>query len=202
MVREEDGTMRLGFAEAVVGVLTRPRATLRQVGGGESLGLALVAWVLVGLITGWSSALTTPEAADMLGGPAGMIAATVAGGGMALLVQAGVCYGLARLLGSRGSFQGLLSGLALANVPSVFTAPLALLAITLGGAGMALYTLGAVTIAVWGIVLAVLAVRETFTTTNGRAALIYFLPLIVILLLMVAVAVVVMAISMTFARRF
>jgi len=194
--------MRVGFAEAVVGVLTRPRATLRQVGEGESLGPALVAWVLVAVISGWSSALTVPEGAAYMPPAIVLIPATIAAGGMLLLLQAGMCYGLARLLGSKGGFRGLLSGLALANVPAGFSAPLALLVIALGGAGMALYWPGMVAISIWGVVLGVLAVRETFTTSTGRAALIYFLPLVLILLLAFAVAVVVTAIGMALAPLF
>ena len=182
--------MRHGFAEIVVGVLTRPQGTLRRVGEGGSLGPALIALVLVAIVTGWSSALAFPGMAGLLGGPILLVPATIMIGGMLLLLQAGVCYGLARLFGSHGSFRGLFSGLALANVPSVFQAPFALLAVILGPVGMTLNMLGTVALSIWAIVLGVMAVRETFITSTGRAALIYFLPLVLLLGLAVAVLVI------------
>lgn len=176
-----------GFAEMVVGILTRPRDMLRQVGDGRSLGPALIVLAMVAAITGWSSAVAAPHIADLVGGPAPLALATIAGGGFLLLVQAGIGYGVARLLGSRGNFRGLLSGLALANVPSVFQAPFALLGVTLGPAGMALNALGTAALSIWVIVLSVLALRETFVTSTGRAVLIYFLSLILVLFLALAV---------------
>ncbi|HSW09782.1 MAG TPA: Yip1 family protein [Bacillota bacterium] len=194
--------MRQGFAEMVVGILARPRETLRQVGDGGSLGPALIVLAMVAAITGWSSALASPHIAARVGGPAPLALMAIMGGGVLLLVQAGIGYGLARLLGSRGSFLGLLSGLALANVPSVFQAPFALLAVTLGPAGTALSALGTAALSVWVIVLSVLALRETFVTSTGRAVLIYFLYLILVLFLAGALAVLAMVAGMLLPALF
>jgi hypothetical protein len=202
MVSGEESTMRPGFAEAVIGILTRPRDTLRQVADGGSLGLALVILVLVAMVTGLSSALASPGTAEWVGGTIPLALLTAMGAVLFLLVQAGMGYGLARLLGSRGNFRGLLSGLVLANVPSVFQAPFALLAVTLGPAGMVLQALGQVALSIWAVALSVLAVRETFAVSTGRAAFIYFFPLILTLILALAVAVVVMVIGMLLPALF
>jgi len=188
--------MPYGLAEAVAGILIRPRETLRQVGGGASLGPALVALLLTALVSRWSSTLINPEPAAWLGGSIAYTLLTVASMGLLFFLLAAVYYGLARLLRLRGSFRGLLSGLALANVPSVFTAPLALLAVALGPAGQVLAGLGTMALGIWVTVLSVLAVREVFATSTGRALLIYLLPVALALALALAAAVMVVALTL------
>jgi hypothetical protein len=174
----------LGFAETVIGIITSPAATVREVSRGNALRLAVPAFFLALLVTNTTAVLTEPELAQLLGGPGAALVVLTAFSFLYLLSQSGLCYSLARLFGCRGSFATLLSLLALANVPSVFSAPLALFRFVPGAGGF-LHGLGTFLLAVWVIALGVLAVRETFQLPTGRAVIIFFLPLFLVLLLVV-----------------
>jgi hypothetical protein len=175
----------LGFAETVIGIITSPAATVRDVSRGNALRLAVPAFFLALLVTNTTAVLTEPELAQLLGGSGAALVVLTAFSFLYLLSQSGLCYSLARLFGCRGSFATLLSLLALANVPSVFSAPLALLRFVPGLAGGFFHGLGSFALAVWVIALGVLAVRETFQVSGRRAVIIFFLPLFLVLLLVV-----------------
>lgn len=175
----------LGFAETVTGIITGPADTMREISRRKAFRLAVPAFFLALLVTNISAVLTEPELAQLLGGPGAALLVLTAFSFLYLLSQSGLCYSLARLFGCRGSFATLISLLALANVPSVFSAPLALLRFVPGLAGGFFHGLGSFALAVWVVALGVLAVRETFQISTGRAVIIFFLPLFLVLLLVI-----------------
>lgn len=179
----------LGFTETVIGIITSPATTMREISRRKALSLAVPVFFLALLVTNFSAVLTEPELAQLLGGPGAALVALIAFSILYLLSQSSLCYSLARLFGCRGSFATLLSLLALANVPSVFSAPLALLRFVPGVGGF-LHGLGTFVLAVWVIVLGVFAVRETFQLPTGRAVIIFFLPLFLVLSLAIVLALV------------
>lgn len=179
-------TEKLGFAETVIGIIASPAATMREVSRVNALPLALPVFFLALLVTNASAVLTETELVQLFGGPVPALAAFTAFAFFYLLSQSTLSYYLARLFGFRGSYTTLLSLLALANVPSVFTAPLSLVRFVPGIAGALLHGLVSFILAVWVIALGVLAVRETFQLSAGRAVIIFFLPLFLLLLLALA----------------
>lgn len=191
-----DGLAReYGLAEAVVGMISSPVATMREMSQGSFLRVSLTVFFLVLLPVSLSTALTDTALAAQLGGPAVVFAVLITLSLLIFFTQAGLCFATARLFGARGSFSGLLSLLALANVPSIFMVPYALLRLAPGIIGSVLHGLGSLVLTVWVGILAVIAVRETFQLSTGRALLIYFLPilLLVVLVLMAGLAVIVVS---------
>jgi len=184
---EHDYSEKLGLSEIVVGVITRPTATMREISRGRFLPLAIAMFFLSALIANASSVLTETEMTQLLGGsiPALLVMMLIAL--FYLFGNTVLCYALARLFRCRGSFVTLLSLLAVANVPSVFTAPLALVRVMPGLVGEIFYGLGMIILGVWIAVLGVFAVRETFQLSAGRAVMIYLLPFILVLALLMLV---------------
>lgn len=182
---DDNLSAKIGFTETFTGMITSPAATMREVSRGHALRLAVPAFFLALLVTNTAAVLTEAELAQLFGGPVPALAALTAFAVFYLVTQSGLCYSLARLFGCRGSFITLLALLALANVPSVFTAPLAMARLVPGLPGGFLHGLGSFALAVWVISLGVLAVRETFQLSTRRAVTIFFLPLFLVLLLVV-----------------
>ncbi|MHB1254928.1 MAG: YIP1 family protein [Dethiobacteraceae bacterium] len=188
-IESKDDFVRKGsLAEVVVGIIVSPVATMRAVNREPSLRLSLTVFLLVMLVVSIGTVLADAELAAQLGGSAVVFAVLMPLAIFILFTQAGVCFGAARLLGARGSFANLLSLFALANIPSFFMAPLALVSFVPGIAGGILHGLGSFVLSTWVMVLAIIAVRETFQVTTGRALLIYGLPILLLVGLVVLVA--------------
>ncbi|MBS3899142.1 MAG: YIP1 family protein [Dethiobacter sp.] len=185
---KDEVTRRDGLAEVVVGIISSPVATIREVSKEPSLRLSFTAFILVMMVVSMTTALTDVELTAQLGGSAVVFAVLMPFSLLILVVQAGVSFGAARLLGARGSFHNLLSLFALSNLPSLFMAPLALLRFAPGIAGSILHGLGSFILSVWVLVLAVIAVRETFQVTTGRALLICYLPILLLVVLVALLA--------------
>lgn len=190
---DENMAAKIGFAETVTGIITSPAATMREISRGNALGLAVPAFILAMLVTNTAAVLTEAELVQLIGGPGPALLALTAFSFFYLAGKSGLCYSLARLFGCRGRFSTLLSLLALANVPSIFTAPLALTMLVPDPAGAILHGLGSFTLVVWIIALGVLAVRETFQVSTARAVIIFFLPLFLVLALVVVLVLVLAA---------
>ncbi|MBT9142599.1 MAG: hypothetical protein DDT29_00993 [Dehalococcoidia bacterium] len=189
---KDEFARRDGLAEVIVGIIGSPVATMRKVNREHSLPLSLAIFLLVMLVVSLATVLTDATFLAQLGvtqlGLAVFIVVLIPLSLIFLFTQAGACFGAARLLGARGSFRNLLSLLALANVPSLFMAPLALLRFVPGIAGSVLHGLGSLVLSIWVMVLAIIAVRETFQVTTGRAVLICYLPILLLVALVVLLA--------------
>jgi len=184
---KDDLTPKDGLAEVVVGIIGSPVATMRKMSRESSLRLSLTVFLLVMLVVA-GTVLVDAELAAQLGGSVVVFVVLMPLSFLLLIIQAGVIFGVARLLGAKGSFSSLLSLLALANVPSLFMAPLALLSFVPGIAAGALYGLGSLVLTIWVVILNIIAVRETFQVTSGRALLICYLPILLLVVLVALVA--------------
>jgi hypothetical protein len=109
---------------------------------------------------------------------------------IALLVSAGVFHLIALLLRGRGSYLGMACGLSFAFFPLVLFAPLGLLRALLGFSGIILYDIGTVAIFFWVLILIIIAIRQNYGFTIGRAIATYFIPgAVVFITLIVAAAI-------------
>lgn len=101
---------------------------------------------------------------------------------IAWLVLAALVHGLSRLFGGQGGYLSLLCANAFATLPSIFAAPIAALSRSLGGAPRdPLEILGTVATGLWALVLGVLAVRENYRFSTGRAIIVgVVLPLVIL----------------------
>jgi hypothetical protein len=71
----------------------------------------------------------------------------------------------------------MLSGLAFAYVPSVVTVPFTLLVVAFGFLGLLVTGFVSFAISVWVLVLTVIAVRENYALTTGRATGVVLIPI-------------------------
>ena len=116
-----------------------------------------------------------------LGWPAILVGFTIIDIVMMVILTA-ICHVVALVLGGKGGYWGLFCGFAFAALPGIFAAPLAVIAL-LPVVGALLFGLGSLGIMVWSIVLIILAVRENYLVSTGRAILILLLPIVILFLL-------------------
>jgi len=175
----------IGLVEVVTGIITKPVATMREISSGNGLRLAIPAFLLALLAFNIATVLTDADLVQLFGGRGSAVLVLTAISLFSVPIQSGLCYLLARLYGCSGCYIKLLSLFALANVPLVFAAPLAMVRLVPGAAGSVLHGLGIFALTAWVTVLGVFAVRETFQVPTGRAVIVYLLPLFLVLALVI-----------------
>lgn len=176
--------MEKGVIETSVGVLARPKSTLRRISQERPIGWAIVVYLVVSLIT--TVAMTEPELFEVLGiadpGMPAMFVGSAIIGIVALVLMTAICHLLASVLGAKGSFGGLFSAFGFAALPGIFVAPAEVLGL-LPVVGALLSGVGTFGVLVWSLVLTILAVRETYLVSTGRAILILLLPFVTLVVL-------------------
>lgn len=86
---------------------------------------------------------------------------------------------LAELLGGRGSVKTLLTTIGFTYFLQLLIVPVYLIASFLPTFGFLLIMIATLAFAVWSIVLGILAIREVYQLSGGKATLVYFLPLLI-----------------------
>jgi len=114
---------------------------------------------------------------------------------VALLVQAGFFHMVALLLRGKGGYLGMFCGVCFACFPLVFSAPLALMRALLDSrSGSLLYYVLSLFFFLWILVLYVIAIRQNYHLSPGRAATACFAPAFVV----IVIPLLVLFISMAF----
>ena len=113
---------------------------------------------------------------------------------------AAVFWVMSLILGGRGPYCGLFTGLAFASVPTAFSVPINLVMPQLGLPGQAISGLVGLGILAWTVILTVFAVQENNNFSTGRAIAAVFIPLGILFVLAVAlvvfaIAIIVLAVS-------
>lgn len=186
----------LGVLDLMYGALFSPVPTFRAVASRPHLGRAVVVLVVVAVVSAAVGAITgSRQAAAGLAetgiplpgfyvAPAAFFFGLV-GPFVLWYLQAAIFYLTGVLLGGRGGVLPLLAVLAVASMPQVFSAPIALLSSAVHrGLGVWL----SFAIGIWTLALYVLAVREGLHFSTGRALATLFLPLVVMVALVVVAA--------------
>lgn len=193
----------LHLVDAIIGVITQPVRTFRQIALARPWQQALVLYIGLAVLQGLTS-LTLPQSdlgTSIAGSPAAdsgarafldtittpgfLFGSALVFSPLFLIIETGILYLVGRLLGGRGPFSGLLSTFAFASVPLLIMAPVTAV-LNLGGSAMAIGLLrGLVGTAagIWVFVLQVLAIRESLTLSTGRAIAVFLIPFAVVLLL-------------------
>jgi hypothetical protein len=176
--------MEKGILDTLVGVLARPISTIRSVCQKRPIGWAIIVYLAITLVTtvvmvdpGMLAELELPD----LGWPAILVGSTIINI-VTLVVITAICHVVALVLGGKGGYWGLFCGFAFAALPGIFAAPLAVVGL-LPVVGALLSGLGTFGIVVWSLVLSILAVRENYLVSTGRAILIYLLTFAVLMVL-------------------
>jgi hypothetical protein len=196
-----------GLLETAVSVVTRPVPTLRRLTSDPKVAWAIVVTVVIALASAVLTVLqpettATPEIPAQPGFPTENFTRTL-GVAMVILgplfalgslaIWTAILLGTSRLLGGRGGYAGLFSGLAFAAVPNILSVPFQLLPVGLGAVGGILAGLVGLGIGIWVFILGVLAVRENNDFSTGRALAAVLIPVGVLLLIGIVIAVVVVA---------
>ncbi|KAF5432422.1 hypothetical protein C5S39_03745 [Candidatus Methanophagaceae archaeon] len=110
---------------------------------------------------------------------------SVVGGFISWVFFAGICHIVAKLLGGKeGTFTEMLVLMGFASLPNIFQAPIGLIVMLSGGLTGAFIAivLGSF-LAIWVLILDVLAIREAQKFSTGRAIATLVLPIVVLAVL-------------------
>ena len=197
-----------GFIGTCVGVVFNPMPTMRTIVRRRPVGWALLLIFVIYAAQGVVQAVALDQY-DIEAfrdaewrGPA-IVASIIVAPIVAVPVLgffAAVFWVMSLILGGRGPYCGLFTGLAFASVPSAFSIPINLLLPQLGLPGQALSGLVGLGIFAWTLVLTVFAVQESNNFSTGRAIAAVFIPLGILFVLAVALvvfAIVILAIAIS-----
>jgi len=197
-----------GVLAALSGVIVHPVQTLREITGEKPWVWGIVvylvsSWVsfMASFLTGWRNLpeVFMPSELNLSAFLVGVVLSAPIFSLLGLLVISGIYHLIARLLKGEGSFVGLLSGLGFASFPTILTAPFALLGVVGGLFGSLVYNLAVFAVSIWVLVLNIIAIRENYAFSTGKAVLTFFIPVIlffVLVMLAILVAVVVAALAL------
>jgi hypothetical protein len=183
-----------GLLETAISVVSQPVPTLRRLTRNPRWGWAVIVTVVISV---GSSLATLAQGAPLMGAQPGflpppelqeglraftlvlaLLAPFIAVAGLA--IGAGVVQVSSYILGGKGSYAGLFTGLGFASIPNALGIPAMLLPRLLGGAGGALAGLVNLAALVWVLVLGVIAVRENHGFSTGRAVAALLIPVAVL----------------------
>jgi hypothetical protein len=189
--------MEKGVLDILYQVLTSPSKALGEVSKSKPLGWAVINAIFIAVVL---SLTFIPNPSDLLEvifdmkkGSINLALAVffwVIIFLVALFIEGGIFHLIAVLLRGRGSYLGMVCGLCFACFPFVFFAPLTLLRALLGASGIILYPIGSLVFFLWILVLGIIAIRQNYHFSLGRAITTYFIPgilLIIVPLLVVTV---------------
>ena len=94
-------------------------------------------------------------------------------------ISVAIWHLLAELMGGRGSVKTLLTAIGFTYFLQLLVVPIYLIASFFPGVGFLLIMIATLIVAVWSIVLGILAIREAYQLSGGKATLVYFLPLLI-----------------------
>lgn len=174
--------------EAISGTLFTPASTFRRLlGERTSLTIAAIIVLIACICSGVGTLLTestvmslftefsgfepvAPDFDEMMSSPITSMTSSVVGGFISWVFFAGICHIVAKLLGGKGTFTEMLVLMGFASLPNIFQAPIGLIAMLSGGLTGAFIAivLGSF-LAIWVLILYVLAIREAQKFSTGRA---------------------------------
>ncbi len=167
-----------GAVEILYGVLFQPGRTMGRLVHEPPLLTAVIVFTVVQVLSGISNlALMPPFVSPQFGhlslSPTLLIFALLVGSYFFWFLSAAVLGLTAEFLGGRGRGYTLFVLLGLAVLPRVFEGPVALLGRFVGSWVTTLLSLG---LSIWGIVLVIVAIRETYQVSTARAVATFFVP--------------------------
>jgi hypothetical protein len=195
-----------GLLETTISVLSQPVPTMRRLTRKPRWGWAVIVTVVIsvgsslamvaqgGPLVGAQPGFAPPPELEQQLRAVGLVFALVGPvvAVIALAVGAGLVQVSSYLLGGKGGYAGLFTGLGFASLPNALGIPAMLLPRLLGGAGSALAGLVNLGALVWAVVLSVIAVRENHEFSTGRAVAALLIPVAVLVGGLIGLAVLVL----------
>jgi len=116
--------------------------------------------------------------------PAASMTLSVVVGFIGWVVTAGILHLVAKILGGKGVFTEMLVLMGFALLPNIFQAPIGLVVILSGGLTGAFLSmvLGGI-LAIWILILDIIAIREAHKFSTGRAIATLILPFAILIVL-------------------
>ncbi len=176
----------LGFAELIYGVIFTPTATFRSISANPPLRHGFIAFFIIVALTSLVNIFLPPdfskvppefrEALVKAGPFIGLIGALLAF--MSWFIQAGVFQLFAEFLGGKGRATGVLTVLALADIPRVLVIPFRVLGHFTATSVLGTFLTAAVGLGVfiWGVILLVIGLREIQEFSTGKAVATLLVP--------------------------
>lgn len=181
--------------ENIFGTLFSPASTFRRMlEERTTVTIAAIIVLIAGICSGAGSILMQNAVMSLFAefpgfevvplSPAASIILSVVIGFIGWVVIAGILHVVAKILGGKGVFTEMLVLMGFAALPNVFQAPIGLVVILYGGLTGAFIALGLSGIlAIWILILNVLAIREAHKFSTGRAIATLVLPFVVLIVL-------------------
>jgi len=181
--------------ENIFGTLFSPASTFRRMlEERTTVTIAAIIVLIAGICSGAGSILMQNALMSLFAefpgfevvqlSPAASIILSVVSGFIGWVVIAGILHVVAKILGGKGVFTEMLVLMGFAALPNVFQAPIGLVVILSGGLTGAFIALGLSGIlAIWILILDVLAIREAHKFSTGRAIATLVLPFVVLIVL-------------------
>lgn len=181
-----------GVFELLSGILFNPVSTFKKITQEKPLALALAVYVIVNCFTSYAS--TMVFGGEFFGrarlGVLGMCVFSIPVTLFSIFALCALYHLVALLFKLEGNYLGLVSGIGFADIPLIFIGPLAFLSKLMGTfVGILIFGLLSLPLTVWVIILHIITIRENYSTTTGKAAFIYIIPLVLLLLLSIALVV-------------
>ena len=173
-----------GFIETCIGVIFVPVPTMRSIVRRRPVGWALIIIIVISVAQGIAGAasLDPSDFDDTVWVQGPLQGFSIVGGPvLAIAVIAfftATCWIMSWILGGRGSYGGLFAGFGFAYLPAVFTVPISFTALQLDSFGQGLSGMIGFGVAVWTIVLSVVAVQANNNFSTGRAVTALLIPLL------------------------
>lgn len=165
-----------GLLERIYGMLFQPVDTLRDISAQRPLGQTVLVLFAVMVFTTWAGYFTLWSSGIFI---CAAMLTTI----FSWFVGTAIVHLFAELLGGSGQARGLLAASGFLQLPRIFSMPLLVLTSFLPAAvrpGVML--LGSLAIFCWEILLSVIAIRENYGFSTGRAVLAFAAPYVAVIL--------------------
>jgi hypothetical protein len=189
--------MGKGILDILYQVLASPSNVLGEISKRKPLGWAMITAVFIAMALSFTIIPNPPELVEVIFdmekgtfSPALAIFFCIIIFLVALFIVGGIFHLVAILLGGQGNILGMVCGLCFACFPFVFFAPLILLRALLGASGIILYHIGSLLLLLWVLVLAIIAIRQNYCFSIGKAITTFFIPGILLIIIPLLVVIV------------
>jgi len=181
--------------ENIFGTLFSPASTFKRMLEERTAVTTAAIVVLIACICSGAGSILTQSAfmsmfaefpgfEEMVFSPSASMTMSVVFGFILWVVIAGILHVVAKILGGKGAFTEMLVLMGFAMLPNIFLAPISLIAIFSGGLTGAFIAIGLGGIlAIWILILDVLAIREAHKFSTGRAIATLVIPFVVLMVL-------------------
>lgn len=177
----------MNLTEIIYGVLFSPAATLKVLSKSKPWLAGVIIFLVVlsfnmmvnrgiAFIDPLEQALPIPAGFTWIGAVIGVVISVIM-----LFVMAGIYSLLGEIIYQNANASGLLTSLSFSSIPGILGPPLQYIAILLGLAPLS--NLISFVIAMWLIVLQIIAIRESLELTTSQALVLFIIPIITIVIL-------------------